>query len=122
MTMKTVAASESFETENASFELALRQCARKIIEKVFPNTTPDFRLIEHVTREIIITDEDGILEKETDQETENLIASRTWAKDAYGDDSPAATMAAYEVLHGMTDGDRWFEVNEKLDALSKRKK
>lgn len=116
--MKTVAQESNDNDNDFSIDLEMRQRARKVIAQVFPDAVADFRLIEQVTREIVVTDEDGIVEEATKKETANLGAARAWAKDAYGDDSPAATLTAYEVLYGMSIEDRWFEINDKLDELT----
>lgn len=133
--MKTVAAnSNETDTDNdLSTELEIRMRARKIIERVFPNVVPDFRLIENITKLVVVADDDGIVEDDFDVDgetafgtktnVENLLAARSFAKAAYGDDSPSATVAAFEALYIDPSEN---EINDKLDEvlelLAKRKK
>lgn len=119
--MKSVASETEHETETEeNFPLMLRKRARTIVEQVFPGTIPDFRLIEWVVAEIVIPDESGIVEDETEEEIANLVASRAFAKEAYGDDSPAATMAAYEAMYETGEEERWRVLHEKLDKKGKK--
>ena len=118
MTMKTVTQSNEEEMSLEKFELAQRKLARTIFEEVFPNFTATPALIEAVSNKIVVTNEDLEIDKvETKSETLNLTAARVWAKEAYGDDSPAATLLAYDACNGDTEADRWNEVHDKLDEI-----
>ena len=73
--------------------------------------------IEGVVERIIWTDNDGVMEDETDGEKENLSFSKSWAEDAYGDTSVTATLSAYDVLYGETN-----DVAQKVDKPSRMEK
>lgn len=106
---------------DGALELEMRQLGRAIFEEVFPNEKATPARIEAVTREVVITDDDGIVEEAVEDEKRNLIFARKWALQAYRDDSPEATMTAYDVVYGATAEERHWQIIDKLDKLSRKK-
>jgi hypothetical protein len=121
--MKSVDAEDQADVveSDGALELQMRQMGRSIFEQTFPNEKATAARIEAVTREIVITNDDGFVEDAIQEEKAHLLYARKWALQAYRDDSPEATMLAYDVLYGATAEERHWDIIERLDKLGRKK-
>lgn len=83
---------------------ALHVVARDIAREVFGIDKPHFSIINGVFDRIVYHDDDCELnESETEDSKQDLISARAWALEVYGDDSPEATLAAYDAAFELDD-------------------
>ena len=92
--------------------------ARAIAQEILGVAEPTFDLVNQVFDEVIYLDDDGELVEDSIEEAKvDLGKARAWAKTTYGDDRPAATLAAYKRLFAEEEDEEDVTLADVMDLL-----